>query len=108
MIYKRAHLERLADALIKIDGTLNRYKAAELVDMFLVDERQRELADPSWISIENDLPKMWAKDLHTGTEIEVRDAKGNVGESVVGDHGPWYYMAKENGITHWRYKTKTE
>ena len=58
--------------------------------------------DGAWVSIDEELPKMMAKDIHHGGTIyEVKQMDGSVSISIVGDHNVWYYMAKECGITHW-------
>jgi hypothetical protein len=55
-----------------------------------------------WVSIEETLPKFLAKDfLQGGSVYRVRYKDDKTGSSMVGDHNTWYYMAKEEGITHW-------
>lgn len=54
-----------------------------------------------WVSIDDFLPMMLAKDFLVGTEYKVKDKDGNEFMSVVGDHNTWHYGAKEQGITHW-------
>ena len=56
-----------------------------------------------WISIEDDLPQMFAIDfINQGySEFKVKFANGKEGTSWVCDHSVWYYEAKESGITHW-------
>jgi hypothetical protein len=54
-----------------------------------------------WVSIEDHLPMMLAKDLFTGTAYKVKDKDEKEFVSIVGDHSVWYYEAKELGITHW-------
>lgn len=61
------------------------------------DERPK-----GWLSIEEYLPMMMAKDIMIGgTEYKVRYEDGTEGYSVISDHNTWYYYAKEIGITHW-------
>ncbi len=33
--------------------------------------------------------------------IKIQGLWENEFESIVGDHHVWYYMAKDNGVTHW-------
>lgn len=55
-----------------------------------------------WISIEDSLPQMMAMDIFQGgTMYKVKYADGEENFSMVSDHNTWYYMAKEEGITHW-------
>lgn len=55
-----------------------------------------------WLSIEEHLPMMFAKDLMQGYSVfKVRDKDGKEFESAVTDHHIWYYGAKKIGITHW-------
>ena len=55
-----------------------------------------------WLSIEEYLPSMRGSDITQGYSIfKVKDKNGNVFESQVSDHDTWYYIAKENDITHW-------
>lgn len=55
-----------------------------------------------WVDIETFLPRMFASDIFQGfTKIKVRYSDGDEGESGVSDHNTWYYLAKEEGITHW-------
>jgi hypothetical protein len=61
-----------------------------------------EKENDSWISIEDDLPKMLAKDFFKGTDYCVKYADGKESISTVGDHNVWYHLAKEQGITHWK------
>jgi hypothetical protein len=55
-----------------------------------------------WLSIEEHLPYMLAQDVMQGFSIyKVKDKYGKEFESGVADHNTWYYVAKEQGITHW-------
>jgi hypothetical protein len=55
-----------------------------------------------WLSIEDHLPMMYAGDIMQGyTEFKVRFSDGTEGKSRVSDHNIWYYIAKEQGVTHW-------
>ena len=44
---------------------------------------------------------MRAVDIGRGTEIKVKDKNDNESTSIVGNHNTWYYLVKEQGITHW-------
>jgi hypothetical protein len=55
-----------------------------------------------WVSIEEHLPTWMASDImEGGTMYKVKYKDGAYGGSFVSDHNIWYYMAKEQGITHW-------
>ena len=55
-----------------------------------------------WLSIEEHLPGWLAKDVMQGYSVyKVRHKDGTEFESAVTDHGLWYYLAKEAGVTHW-------
>lgn len=58
-----------------------------------------------WIDIEEYLPIVTGQDVIDNgglfKKIKVRNKEGKEGESQVADHNVWYYMAKEQGITHW-------
>jgi hypothetical protein len=55
-----------------------------------------------WISIEDHLPMMMARDiLQGGTKYRVKYINGSEGETMVSDHNVWYYLAKDAGVTHW-------
>ena len=58
-----------------------------------------------WVSIEEHLPMVTCDDFlnHNAVVkfIKVKNAKGRIFNSQVGDHQMWYYDAKEAGITHW-------
>ena len=65
---------------------------------FFKDKRPK-----GWLSIEEHLPQMYAKDIMQGYSVfKVRYADGHEDESYISDHTVWYYSeAKPNGITHW-------
>ena len=69
------------------------------------EEIEKHFADKrpkGWLSIEQYLPMMYAKDFAQGYSVfKVRDKEGKEFESAVADHNVWYYEAKEMGITHW-------
>lgn len=55
-----------------------------------------------WVSIEEHLPMCMASDVGQGGSLyKVKNARGRELCSLVSDHNVWYYMAKEQGITHW-------
>ena len=58
--------------------------------------------ESGWIRIEDDLPKMLARDLlNGGTEILVANKAGNIDIGIVSDHNVWYHLAQNAGVTHW-------
>lgn len=85
--------------LDKLKKYLENLSAAEKEELrnYFKDERPK-----GWISIEDCLPMMFAKDVAQGYSVfKVRDASGFESESKVADGNTWYYYAKEVGITHW-------
>jgi uncharacterized protein YbaR (Trm112 family) len=55
-----------------------------------------------WLSIEDHLPMMLAKDIMNGcSKYKVRYSDGKEWITYVSDHNTWYYNAKDVGITHW-------
>lgn len=54
-----------------------------------------------WVSIEEHLPMMLARDFATGTPILVRNAEHVETTTIVCDHNVWYYMMKEAGVIEW-------
>jgi hypothetical protein len=80
-----------------IDYALENMTEEEIRKYFPADTRPK-----GWLSIEEYLPMMLAIDfLDGGTIYKVKDKDGNEFLSLVSDHNVWYYMAKEDGITHW-------
>jgi len=85
-------------------------KLKEYLDSKTDEELQEEWKDmfgdepdipKGWISIEDHLPTMLATDFLTGTQYKVKFSDGRDGKTPVSDHNVWYYMAKDEGITHW-------
>jgi hypothetical protein len=74
-------------------------------ELAALKERFKDNTPKGWLSIEDHLPKMFARDIMQGYSVyKVRDKDGNEFESGVSDHNIWYYDAKEAGITHWLNK----
>lgn len=75
----------------------------------MTEEEKEEVRDhfsdkrpKGWLSIEEHLPMMFADDIMQGYSVfKVRDKDGKEFYSAVTDHNIWYYMAKDEGITHW-------
>lgn len=81
----------------KLKIVLDNISQEEIEKYFPTDNKPK-----GWLSIEEYLPMMCAEDVGQGyTTYKVKDIDGNEFESGVSDHNVWYYMAKENGITHW-------
>jgi hypothetical protein len=70
---------------------------AETVEFF------RDKRPKGWVSIDDHLPMMYAKDLIDKgfSTFKVKDKDGNEFESNVSDHHIWEIDAKERGVTHW-------
>lgn len=65
-------------------------------------EHFRDKRPKGWLSIEEHLPMMYAKDIMQGySEFKIKYADGKEGVARVSDHNIWYYHAKEAGVTHW-------
>lgn len=70
-------------------------------------EQLKDKTPKGWNSIEDYLPAVTCGDfLNNGNiirfvKVKVKDKDGKEFESQVGDHNTWYYMVKEDGITHW-------
>ncbi len=65
-------------------------------------EHFRDKKPKGWLSIEEHLPMMYAKDIEQWFSVfKVKFNDGREGESKVSDGNTWYYHAKEAGITHW-------
>lgn len=58
-----------------------------------------------WVSIEEHLPAVRVCDFLSNSnifrDVKVKDKDGNEFMTRVGDHHTWYYMMKEEGVTHW-------
>lgn len=68
-------------------------------------ERFKDKRPKGWLSIEDHLPVMLAKDIMQGYSVfKVRDKSGKEFDTHVTDHNIWYYHAKDAGITHWLNK----
>ena len=81
----------------KLNQALENITPEEIAIYFPADTRPK-----GWVSIEEHLPMMYAMDyFNGGTFYKVKDKEGNEFESFVSDHNLWYYLAKEEGITHW-------
>jgi hypothetical protein len=81
----------------RLDELLANTTQEEIDKYFPPDTRPK-----GWLDIEEYLPMMYAIDIEKGfSTFRVKDANGNEFESYVSDHNTWYYMAKQNGITHW-------
>ena len=79
------------------DDAFDNITQEEIDKFFPPDTRPK-----GWLSIEEYLPMMYAKDMRQGYSLyKVKDKDGNEFTSGVADHNTWYYRAKENGITHW-------
>ena len=102
-------------------GTRKPHVAIENLDQFLrnMTEEERENFFPKieplpegWISIEDHLPMVTCGDIINNgipaKSVKVKDGQGNESESTVGDHHVWYYIMKENGITHWYNEIEEE
>lgn len=62
----------------------------------------KNIVPKGWVSIEEHLPMMYAKDIMQGyTEYKVKFENNKTGKTFVSDHNTWYYRAKDEGITHW-------
>jgi len=97
-----ASQEVLNKAIASLKKHLKSLSKEELDEL---KERFRDKTPKGWISIEEHLPKMLAKDIMQGFSIfKVKDKDGNEFDSGVSDHNIWYYEAKEAGITHWLNK----
>lgn len=55
-----------------------------------------------WVSIEDELPMMFADDfIQRGYRlVDCKCEDGTEVGSGVADHHTWYFMARRNGITH--------
>ena len=86
-------------------------KLREYLDSKTPEELQKEWDEifkdepkvpKGWVSIEDHLPKMYVMDIIQGaTKYRVKYKDGKEGDSYVSDHGIWYHLAKDAGITHW-------
>ena len=62
----------------------------------------KDTTPKGWLSIDDYLPKMLAKDLvQGGTLYKVAYSNGDEGTSIVSDHNMWVVYAREQGVTHW-------
>jgi len=82
--------------LHKLRGTLDKMTPEDWEKYFPEDKTPK-----GWVSIEEHLPMMNAIDFIEGTKYKVKFEDESEGESCVGDHNVWYYLAREAGITHW-------
>jgi hypothetical protein len=75
------------------------------LDKMTPEEREALFPKPlpvGWISIEEALPMFKAIDImNGGSAYIVRDKDGREFQTQIADHNVWYYIAKEQGITHW-------
>jgi hypothetical protein len=81
-------------------------KFRELLKNMTEEEKEKyfpkDTKPKGWISIEDYLPMMMARDiLQGGTKYKVKYADGSEDDTMVSDHNVWYYLAKDAGITHW-------
>lgn len=91
--------ERLQNSLDALRKHLANMTEGEKEEM---KEHFRDKTPKGWNSIEDYLPGWKANDLMKGyTEYKVKSSNGEEVISYVTDHNTWYYMAKEEGITHW-------
>lgn len=63
----------------------------------------KDTTPKGWVSIEDYLPHCMAMDyIEKGySTYKVKDSNGTEFETAVTDHNIWYYLAKEQNITHW-------
>lgn len=68
-----------------------------------VNEIFKDKNPKGWVSVEDSLPMWKAMDITKGyTKYKVKDKNGNEFITQVKDHTTWYYfVAKEQEITHW-------
>ena len=79
------------------DDAFDNITQEEIDKFFPPDTRPK-----GWLSIEEYLPMMYARDIMQGFSVyKVKDKEGKEFNSLVSDHNTWYYRAKEHGITHW-------
>ena len=65
-------------------------------------EHFRDKKPKGWLSIEEHIPMMFARDIMEGySEFKVKYSDGREDVSRVSDGNTWYYYAKEEGLTHW-------
>ncbi len=65
-------------------------------------EHFRDKTPKGWVSIEDHLPMLYAKDIMQGySEFKGKNIFGEEFNCKVADGNTWYYHAKESGITHW-------
>ena len=88
-------ISKEADKLI--DESFKNMTPEQMEEYFPEDKTPK-----GWVSIEDALPMMLAMDvMRGGSMYRVKDKDGNEFESGVSDHNTWYYIAKEQGFTHW-------
>lgn len=88
--------QKSIDALKHHLANMTEEEKAEMKEHF------RDKRPKGWLSIEEHLPMMFAKDIMKGcSKFKVRYADGKEGFTYVADHNTWYYRAKDEGITHW-------
>lgn len=70
-----------------------------------IEEMKKHFEDKKpkgWLSIEEHLPMMYARDVMQGYSLfRVKDKNGNEFQSPVADGNTWYYRAKDSGIIQW-------
>ncbi len=100
-IIEETQQEKLDKSLKAFSESLSEMSKEEL-DNFLPEPE----IPKGWIDIEEHLPKCLAIDFITKgySEYTAKDKDGNEFETTVTDHGMWYHMAKDAGITHWLNK----
>lgn len=80
-------------------------------DKYFPDRHKKQVEE--WVNIEDELPVVRCCDIGRNEAflarvVKVKDINGKEFHSQVGDHLMWYYMAKENGITHWYRELEPE
>jgi hypothetical protein len=91
--------------LEKVEELLSTEEGREEARKFFEDIQGPKIPK-GWVSIEDHLPMMLAKDVAQGYTLykcllSLSDDNNSVIETRVSDHNIWYFEAKEAGITHW-------